>query len=185
MDIEDRIVGLIQAKDNSNLYDVGTVVLVVDAITMPDESVKLTLQGLKRFKINAFINDKNYLEGKISVVKETSNKTAKTKALVKPAIELFEKISKMDYTIPREFVQIIKTIKNPSQVADMIASSIDITNEERQKFLETTNVRKRLENLIKVLSVKTEQFEVGDDLSKKISRKAREAMNENQKQYYL
>jgi ATP-dependent Lon protease len=185
MDIDDRIVGLIQAKDDENLYDVGTVVLVVDAITLPDESIKLTLQGLKRFKINALVSNKNYLEGEISVIKESSNKTAKTKSLVKPAIALFEKISTLDYSIPREFVQIIKTIKNPSQVADMIASSIDITNEERQKFLEITNVRKRLEELIKTLTVKSEQVEVGDTISRKITRKAREAMNENQKQYYL
>jgi len=185
MALEDRIVGLVQAKDANNLYDIGTVVLVVDAITLPDDSVKLTLQGLQRFKINSFINDKNYLKGRISIIKESGNKTAKTKALVKPAIDLFEKISTTDYTIPREFVQIIKTIKNPSQVADMIASSVDITNEERQRFLELTSVKKRLEELIKILTIKTEQLGASNDISKKISRKAREAMNENQKQYYL
>ncbi len=178
--VEERIIGLLQPK-GEEFCDVGTVVLIVDAQKLPNKNVKLTLQGLKRFKINSLIENEQYLKGNIVLVRELEKQTAKTKALVPTAIRLFSELATISPAIPREFGSMVQAIKMPSQVADMIVSSINISNEEKQEFLEIRNVKKRLEKLIHLLAYQIEELKIGVGIAKQ----AKESMNKNQKDFYL
>lgn len=178
--VEERIIGLIQTK-GEDFCEIGTVVLVVDVQTLPNKDIKLTLQGLRRFKVNSFIKDDSYLKGNIVLVKEVEEKTVETKALVPTAIKLFNQLVNFSPDIPREFGNMIQTIKLPSQVSDMIASSINISSEEKQKFLEIRNVKERLQKLIHLMAYQIEELKIGVN----IATKAKKSMTASQKNYYL
>ena len=178
--IEERIIGLLQSKEE-DICEIGTAVLVVDAQTLSNSDVKLTLQGLRRFKVNSFIKDDLYLKGDITLIKELDGETAETKALVPTAIKLFDQLVDFSPDIPKEFSNMIQTIKTPSQVSDMIASSIDISSEEKQKFLEIRSVKERLKKLIHLMAYQIEELKIGLN----IATEAKKSMTASQKNYYL
>jgi ATP-dependent Lon protease len=139
------------------------------------------LQGLKRFRLKSFVPKKDYLEGTVTLVKEKNLKNKAIKDLVPTVVELFSSATKTSANIPKEYPGIMRNIKNPSQVADMVASSLNLTVEKKQEFLLMYDVKKRLDELVKILQQQININRIGN----KISSQAKMNMEETQRKYYL
>ena len=143
--------------------------------------MKLNLQGIRRFKLNSFVGKKTYLQGKITIVKERNEKTKGTKVFVPTVIKLFSEVVKKSSSIPREFSVMASAVKRPSQLADMVASSLSITLEKKQEFLSISDVKIRLKTLVDVLN---QQLDIGE-LGGEIEARTKKNIDETQKKYYL
>lgn len=176
----DRIVGVLQKKNDHFFYDVGTVALVVDMIPEGDGVLNLSLQGIKKFKVDAFI-DTPYLKARISVIKDSNTNLKKTLQSLPAVISLFYELSSVDTAIAKDVVSMARSIKNPSQVMDMIVASINISFKERQMFLDISDVYKKLNKLITVMSKQLEEYRVSSDILKK----TKESISKKQKEHYL
>jgi len=179
---EDRIVGILRPiKENSKdeFSKVGVLAKILDMQEFNDK-VKLTMQGLHRFEYNTMVKD-HLLKAEIDILKSRNIWEQKTKILVPTVVRLFKRLINLNSDIPKEFGTMIENIKNPGQVADMIASSLPIEEDEKQEFLEILDVKQRLRKLINIITFKIEEFEI----SHKIVKQAKESMTENQKKFYL
>ncbi len=181
---KDRIIGILMPKsdEDGNFYDVGTAVLVRGISKMHGTNgLKLNLQGIKKFKLNSFIGKESYLQGKITVIKEINQNVRGTKVLVPPVLKLFADVVKNSSTIPKEFSSMASTVKKPSQLADMIASSLSITLQKKQEFLSIRDVKIKLKTLLEILNQELDIKELGGE----IASQAKKNMEEHQKNYYL
>ncbi len=182
--MEDRIVGILMPKSDkdNDFYEVGTVVLVREISKIHGTSnIKLNLQGIKRFELKSFIGKEAYLQGKISIVKEKNQNVKGTKVLVPTVLKLFSDVVRNSSNIPREFSAMASSVKRPSQLADMVASSLSIPLEKKQEFLSISDVKTRLKTLIEVLNHELDINQLGGE----IESQAKKSMEESQKQYYL
>jgi len=188
---KDRLVGLLKPiKENiknskEEFFKVGVVAKVLE-FQQTDNQIKLVLQGLMRFKYTDIIKDADSAKNSISYVKADLLKSKniwnqKTKILIPTVVRLYQELVDLNINIPKEFGSMINSIKNPSQIADMIASSIPIDNKDKQEFLEILDVEKRVKKLINLITFKIEEYKIGHNIAKK----AKESMTENQKKFYL
>jgi len=183
-DFKEQIVGILMQKSEkeNDLHNIGTLVYIHDVIQIPGgDFIKVSMQGLKRFRLKSMTKKKDYLEGKITIIKERNLKSDKIETLIPAVFELFNNASKTSHIIPREYTDIIKEVKNPSQVADMMVSTLGITMEKKQEFLVLSDVEKRLNKLVDVLN---KQISI-NKLGNKISSQARNNMEESQRKYFL
>jgi ATP-dependent Lon protease len=190
---KDRVIGLIASKKNAtpegtsgtisrdDLYNTGTSALILKMAKSEDGNVQLLVQGLTRFKVDAFIKQKPFLEAKVEHIKDEVVKDNETEALVVNISSLFKRVVELSPGLPPEMGLMAQNIKEPGILADMVASIINSTPEEKQKVLETDNVKQRLKESTRLVNHQLVILELGN----KIQSQVKGDMDKSQREYYL
>ena len=164
-----------------DIYSIGTIAKIVQIYKLPDDTLKILVEGLGRAKIKNTEEFKNFLKVKVEKIKIKNGKNLKIEALMRLAIIRFEQYLKLNNKLPSEMMLSIKNIEKPDKLADIIASNIILKVKEKQNLLETVNPLERLERLIVIL--KKEISILG--LEKKIQERVEVNLENFQKDYYL
>jgi len=184
-----RIIGLLVSKtppgeENSsteNLYSIGTSALILKMAKTEDNKSQILVQGLGRFKIKTYLDDKPYLMGKLEHLLEKETDDTQTEALMTNIIHLFTKVVELSPALPQEISAMAKSIQEPGILSNMVTSSINASVEEKQTVLEIDNVKKRLKNVTRLINHQLEILELGN----KIQSQVKVDMDKSQRQYYL
>jgi len=165
------------------IFDFGVVSEISQSLKMPDKTIKVFLQGVARAHVK-----KLYLDdptgawfAEVEYVEENVKSSAALTALMRKTLDEFEQYAKVSRRIAVEGVSFLRQIEDPSKLADTIASNIIIKAEDRQELLETVDVEKRLEKILKLLASEIEIL----SLEEKIHNKVRGQIEKSQKEYYL
>ena len=186
---KDRIIGLVVSKkpDEStspakeDLAQVGTSALILKMAKTQDNRTQLLVQGLSRFKIKSFEGDKPYLIARIETIRDVEKEDKETEALMSNIISQFERIVELSPGLPPEIAQMAKTIQEPGTLADMVASTINSSPEEKQVVLENLDVKQRLKEVTRLVNHQLDILELGD----KIQSQVKGDMDKSQREYYL
>jgi ATP-dependent Lon protease len=163
------------------IYQFGTAALIIKMLRFPDGSIRLLVQGLHRIRLGKFTQVEPYFKAKVEVIKEKSRKTIEAEALMRNVSSLFQKIIGLAPYLPDELQTVALNVEDPSKLADLIASNLNLTIAERQTILETVDPRERLEQLIPMLSKELSILELGD----KIRGQVKAEMDKDQRNYFL
>jgi ATP-dependent Lon protease len=165
----------------SDLYRVGTTASILRYITAPDGSHHIICQGLSRFRVLEFLGQDPYLTARIErleepqvMTKEIEARFLSLKELAREALELLDQV-------PPELAAMIRDVESPPQLADMIATYMDVTTAEKQELLETFDLRERLDKVSSKLGHRLEVLR----LSREISQQTKGSMEKAQRDYYL
>ncbi|MCG6910346.1 MAG: endopeptidase La [Deltaproteobacteria bacterium] len=185
----DRIIGLVVSKNPSGekqssqdeLYSIGTSALILKMAKTDDNRSQILVQGLSRFEVSEFVGDKSYLMGKTKYIEEKEEKNTETEALMSNIIHLFSMVVDLSPVLPPEISAMAKSIQEPGTLANMVASSISATAEEKQKVLEADNVKNRLKEVMRLVNHQLKVLELGN----KIQSQVKGDMDKSQREYYL
>ncbi|MBW2676457.1 MAG: endopeptidase La [Deltaproteobacteria bacterium] len=185
----DRIIGLIVSKSPSSetqstqedLHHIGTCALILKMAKTDDNKSQILVQGLSRFSVKEFLGEKSYLLGKTDYMEEKEAKNTESEALMSNIIHLFSKVVELSPVLPPEISTMAKSIQEPGTLANMVASSISATAEEKQSVLEVNNVKKRLKAVMHLVNHQLEVLELGH----KIQSQVKGDMDKSQREYYL
>ncbi len=165
-----------------DLFRIGTVAMILKMSKMEDEKAQLLIQGLSRFKTVQFLQGKPYLQAEIEVLAcKNQDRSMENRALMANIAEQYEKIVSLSPGLPAEMAHMIKSLKEPNVLADMVASSINAPVEEKQKVLEMLNVNQRLKKVTRLVNDQLEILEMGF----RIQNQVKEDMDKQQREYYL
>ncbi|MDX2497092.1 MAG: endopeptidase La [Desulfobacterales bacterium] len=186
---QNRLIGLIVVKkpseDNVHAQDdlntVGTSALILKMAKTEDNKLQLLAQGLGRFKVKKYVQEKPYLQASLEHIKEIDTKDKEIEALMSNMIDQFTRIAELSPGLPQEIVVMARSIKEPGILADMIASTINSSLEEKQKVLETFDTKKRLKEVTRLVNHQLEILELGN----KIQSQVKGDMDKRQREYYL
>jgi ATP-dependent Lon protease len=186
---KDRLIGLLVAKKKTDqvpypkedLSNIGTSALILKMAKTEDKRTQLLVQGLSRFEVTAFQDDKPYLEAQVKHIEEREPNDNETEALMSNLISLFTKIVELSPGLPQEIGGMAKSIQEPGTVADMAASTINSTPEEKQKILEIIDIKNRLKEVTRLANHQLEILELGN----KIQSQVKGDMEKSQREYYL
>ena len=171
----------IDEPENKDIYAYGCLSKVLQLLKLPDGTVKVLVEGVKRVKINEIIKeDTSFLSCNIEVVEDT-NKTKESELYAASLIKKFEKILILNKRDLSDSINSIKKLKDPSQIADNIASNLNLQIFEKQELLETIDLRKRLEKINELIEKETSVISV----EKKIRGRVKNQMEKTQREYYL
>jgi len=186
---KDRTIGLILSKNSEvknkygpgDLYKIGTTALILKMAKIEENNAQLLVQGLGRFKVKKFIKEKPYLQARVENLHDIERKSKEIDALMANLIGLFTKVVKFSPGLSPDILSMAKSIQSPGILADMIASIINSTLEEKQKVLEILNIKKRLQEVTRIGNYQVEILELGN----KIQSQVKGGMDKKQREYYL
>ena len=164
-----------------DLYEVGTLGKVLQLLKLPDGTVKVLVEGIKRAKVEELITHENFLEAKVEVISEEKVKDKTIIAISRQVVSRFEDFVKLNTKVASEVVSSLKDISDPSKIADTIASQMTGNVSEKQKLLEIFNLEERLNDILNLLDGELSVLQV----EKKIKRRVKNQMEKTQKEYYL
>ncbi|MFC0557833.1 endopeptidase La [Halalkalibacter alkalisediminis] len=164
------------------IYHVGTLAKVKNLLKLPNGTVRIHVEGLKRARIDQFIQLDDYLQVEAEIVEEEdAYLTTEMQALMRNLLTMFEQYTKVSKKISAETLASVKDINEPGHFADVIAANLPLKLAQKQELLELTSVKDRLLKLIEILN--NEQEVLG--LEKKIGQRVKKSMEKTQKEYYL
>jgi len=186
---KDRLIGLVVAKKpveenvnaKDNLNTVGTVALILKMAKTEDNKLQLLAQGLGRFEVKKYLQEKPYLKASIKHIKDIETKDKEIDALMSNMIGQFSRVAELSPGLPLEIVAMAKSIQEPGILADMISSTINTSLEEKQRILEIYDIKKRLKEVTRFLNYQLEILELGS----KIQSQVKGDMDKRQREYFL
>ena len=154
---------------------------VLQLLKLPDGTVKVLVEGIKRVKILDFRDDEKFITCDFTYYNDIFPKDEDLFPLASTALRRLEKLTSINKKISNETINTIKQLKDPSQIADNIASHISATISEKQQIFETVDVKKRLNAIIKIMENETSIIGV----EKRIRGRVKTQMEKTQREYYL
>ncbi len=171
----------IEDPDIEDLYTVGTIGTIMKMVKMVDGSQRVVIQGLCRFKLIEFTQREPHLRAKILPIFEDYQKDIEVDAMYINLRNLFKKAIDMAPYLSSELSQIATKVENPGNLADLIASTINISVLEKQEILERIDLKERLRKVTIFLNREVETLE----LSSRIQTNVKEGIDKTQREYYL
>ena len=186
---KDRLIGLVMSKKSppetkyqpEDFYTIGTSCVILKMAKTADNKAQLLVQGISRLRIISFVEEKPYIQARIETLEDQEIKNLEIEALMANLVNLFDRIVKLTPFLPQEFGAMTKSIASPGILADMIASIINATLEEKQQILETLDVKERLKEVTRLVNHQVEILELGS----KIQSQVKNDMDKSQREYYL
>ncbi len=183
-----RILGLVAQKKAEiedpgpdDVFQYGTAAIILRMLKFPDGSLRVLVQGLARIKIEEITSVDPYLVARVKHLKESYRESTELEALKRNISIQFQKIVAQVPQLPDELQVVVVNTDDPSKLADLIASNLNLSVEEKEEILETVDVKKRLEKLTVYVNRELEVLEVGS----RIQDKVQSELGKNQREYFL
>jgi ATP-dependent Lon protease len=185
----DKLIGVVAQKDSNvedpgvnDLEQVGTIAKIVKLIKMPDGGTTIIIQGKVRFRIDSIAEEDPYFKAAITtLVEEPAPTDEDFNAYVANIKELASQIIQLSPNIPTEAGIILRNIENPSFLIHFVSSNLNTEIKEKQKLLETDQIRQRADLLMQLLQRELQFAE----LRNKVTAKTRTELDKQQREYFL
>ncbi len=165
----------------NDIYTYGCESNILQLLKLPDGTVKVLVEGTKRLKILDFNDEEKYISCTFEYLKDQTEPAEDLLPLSMTAIKRLEKLTNVNKKISSDVIENIKQLKDPSKIADNIASHLNSSIPEKQQIFEILDVKKRLEAIIKIME--NEASIIG--VEKRIRGRVKTQMEKTQREYYL
>ncbi|HVT42788.1 MAG TPA: endopeptidase La [Thermoanaerobaculia bacterium] len=163
------------------IYRVGVVATVVQNLKLPNQNVKVMVEGIGRAEIVSSREVDGYITVDVQAVDTHYPLTPEVSEYIQKLVEIFEQYAKMSHHLAFEGVMSTLKLDDPDKFADTLASHLLITTAEKQQLLETPSPYERLQKLQDFLEIEIEKI----NIDKRINSKVKKQMERAQKEYYL
>ena len=163
-----------------DLYSVGTVASILQMLRLPDDTVKVLIEGEQRANVIA-MDDDDILSAEIELIPEQDISETETDVLMRLLRTQFEKYAKASKKVPPELAATMQSLDNPDRLCDSIAAHLQFAMKEKQSLLEFATTRERCEHLVALMESELDLFQV----EKRIRGRVKDQMEKSQREYYL
>lgn len=164
-----------------DLYRFGTTATILQLIRLPDQTVKILVEGGYRAEVLAIRDTEDFLVGDVSLVLEPEIGANESDALVRSLMASFDQYVQLSKKVPPEVRTSLASVEEPSRLVDTIAAQMGLKLEEKQKILEMVDVNKRINHMLALLEAEIDLFSV----EKRIRGRVKKQMEKSQREYYL
>ena len=168
-------------RKKNDVFTYGCEGNILQLLKLPDGTVKVLIEGVKRVKILDFIENEKFITCDFSYHSDQLTKNENLLPLALTALRRLEKLTSINKKISNETINKIKQLKDPSIIADNIASHLNTSISEKQQIFELIDVKKRLNAIIKIMENETSIIGV----EKRIRGRVKTQMEKTQREYYL
>ena len=165
----------------TDVFTYGCESTILQLLKLPDGTVKVLVEGIKRVKIIDFKNDEKFITCTYEYQNDVIAPDEDLMPLAMIAVRRLEKLNSVNKKISTETINNIKQLKDPTKIVDNIASYLNSTMSEKQQIFETVDVKKRLNGVIKIME--NEASIIG--VERKIRGRVKNQMEKTQREYYL
>ncbi|MEA2174608.1 MAG: ATP-dependent Lon protease [Blastocatellia bacterium] len=187
---ESRMILLASQKDldkeeptGDDLYQIGTVAVIMRMLKLPDGRIRILVQGLARAQVDSVEAGGEYLRAHLSVVQEipAPERSLEVEALIRNVRASMEKAVNLGKNISPEVMAIIANLDDAGRLADLSASNLELKVEDAQSVLDIADTTARLRRVNELLNKEIEVLTVQQE----INTQARADIDRSQREFYL
>jgi ATP-dependent Lon protease len=170
------------SPSREDLYTTGTVLRIVRMLKFPDDSYRLLVQGVTRAEVVEFTAETRFFEGRIRRLEERGDaESVEAQALARTVREQFVSLISESSRLSDELQILAMNIEDPSRLADLVASNLELDIAGRQSFLEELDVVKRLQRAREELKRAIDALKIESEIREKVQNE----MGRTQREYML
>ncbi len=185
----DRIILLASQKETEidspvaeDMYEMGTVAEIKQLLKLPGGTMRVLVEGISRGRVLEFLDEERYFKVRVEeFTEEKKSRTPEIETLIRGMTHQFEEYAKLGKRVPLETIGTVLAVDEPGQLADIVASHLNLKVPDKQTILEAMTVELRLERLTELIMREIEILE----LERRIGQRVRKQMDKAQKEYYL
>ncbi|MFT4035484.1 MAG: endopeptidase La [Patulibacter sp.] len=163
------------------LHEIGVVGTIARMMKMPDGTSRLLVQGGQRVRITRWTQTEPWLVATIQELPDIFEHSDELTALLREVQRTFVQIVDAVPYLPEELQLAVTNVDQPSQLANLIASALRITTEEKQELLEEADVERRLRRLVHLLARELDVISIGS----RIQDQVQSELDKGQREYVL
>jgi ATP-dependent Lon protease len=163
------------------LYRIGTLATVLQLLKLPDQTVRVLVEGKARARVKAFAPRTDFFQAVIEKVEDDAGEQSEIEALTRTVKTNFEQYIKLNKKIPAETLASVAQIDDAAKLADTVASHLTVKISDRQQLLEMLNTTERLERVLALIESEVSVLQV----ERKIRSRVKRQMEKTQREYYL
>ncbi len=165
----------------NEIYNVGTVVNIVQSLKLPDGNIKVLVEGVERAKVVSVTDEEGFFRAVVRTFNFKVEAGPQLEALVGRVTTLFEQYVKLSQNLNYETMIAAIRVDDPSKLADTVGANLQLNIEEKQELLEIFDPIDRLTRVAEVLDIEIEKLNVDRTIQGRVKRQ----MERAQKEYYL
>lgn len=170
-----------QDPQRNDLYKIGVICQIIQLLKMPDTTIRVLVEGIKRARIVKYNNQKDLITSKLEMVESTYiPESPEHSALIKTLETEFKDYAKLSRNFPEDVLITLENLDELEDKVDFIAANIELNIDKKQQLLELSLLR-RIFYLIEMLSKEVEILKI----RKKIAGEVRSKLTKTQKEYFL
>ncbi|MFW9611712.1 MAG: endopeptidase La, partial [Fluviibacter sp.] len=163
------------------LYLTGTLASVLQMLKLPDGTVKVLVEGVQRAEVTRITDEDAYLLADVRLFDEEPLDTAEAEVFSRTLYAQFEQYVQQSKKLPSDVLTVLSEIKEPSRLADTIASNLPLRLPQKQAVLEIFGLTARIEHILGLLDGELDLWQV----EKRIRGRVKKQMERTQREYYL
>ena len=173
----------VEVPQEDDLYDVGTVVKVTQMLQMPGGLIRVLVEGVSRVKLLKVTRGDRFLSADVDDIEEIKPEDElRAEAFRRTLLKsFFEWLHNTKQGLPEDQMEQLKSITDPGETADFIASQLLLKPQQRQRVLEEADVASLLKLVQGYLDMEIEIVHLESEISSDV----RQKMDKEQKDYYL
>ena len=164
-----------------DIYRVGVLGEVVQLLKLPDNTIKVLIEGSSRAVIERFTETEPHLRVDVARLDEDFQPSPELGALMRGVVDLFDRYVELDKKVPPEVNLTVRGVDDAGRLADIVAANLNIGVTDKQDVLETFQMNERLEKLAGVLQREIDIL----DMDRNIRSRVRQQIDRRQKEFYL
>jgi ATP-dependent Lon protease len=164
-----------------DIHEVGTAALIHKMIRVPDGTLRILVQGIRRVRLDRLVQTEPYLVGEFSDLPDIEGPETEVEALARNVEALFSRIIGLVPYLPDELQLAAVNAEDASSLANLIATTMRLKTPEKQELLEEASIEARLRKLTVILNRELEVLELGT----KIQSQVQSEMEHSQREYFL
>jgi ATP-dependent Lon protease len=165
----------------NEIYQVGTIVNIVQSLKLPDGNIKVLVEGIERGKILQVTDTEGYMQATVRVARYATEPNPALEAAMQRVTSLFEQYVKLCQALNYETMISAVRMEDPAKLTDVISANLQLSIEEKQELLEIFDPAERLTRIADVLDIEIEKLNVDRTIQSRVKRQ----MEKAQKEYYL
>ncbi|MBK9167874.1 MAG: endopeptidase La [Bryobacterales bacterium] len=165
----------------NEIYNVGTIVNIVQSLKLPDGNIKVLVEGVERARIVSVTTDEGFFRAMVRTFNFKVEAGAQLDSLVSRVTTLFEQYVKLSQNLNYETMVAAIRVDDPGKLSDTVGANLQLTIEEKQELLEIFDPIDRLTRVAEVLDIEIEKLNVDRTIQGRVKRQ----MEKAQKEYYL
>ncbi len=164
-----------------DIYQVGTVSNILQLLKLPDGTIKVLVEGGFRAAVDAVDDEGEFAVASVREIVSDDIPEGEVEGLLRSTNSQFEKYVNLSKKVPAQVLTSLTGIDEPGRLADTIAAHMSVDLEEKQRILEISSIRSRLEHLMGLMEAEIDLFQV----EKRIRGRVKKQMEKSQREYYL
>ena len=174
----------VENPDQDDLYSIGTVAEVKQILRLPENSVRVMVEGRSRGRLLQLVDTEPYITAQVEYLEEpvsTRGNSPRTEAAIRQIYNQMERYTELSDRVTPEIYLKLLASDDPGYIADYAAQNLPLRFEDKQSVLEELRPIRRLDRLCRILSREVEILEVEGELAAKIH----EQVAASQRDYFL